>query len=128
MSVSERSFQGLLTFTPVLTCPSATSQETADVTLKIAQNPALNPYVDGLPDAVQQQLAERYAELFRIFVKHRGVVDRVSFWGVTDGDNWKNDWPVKGRTDYPLLFDRAHKPKPAFDAVIQTASAQKQAR
>ena len=108
--------------------PSATSQETADVTLKIAQNPALNPYVDGLPDAVQQQLAERYAELFRIFVKHRGVVDRVSFWGVTDGDNWKNDWPVKGRTDYPLLFDRAHKPKPAFDAVIKTASVQNPVR
>jgi endo-1,4-beta-xylanase len=102
--------------------PPATSQQTADVTLKIEQNPALNPYVNGLPDAVQQQLAERYAELFRIFLKHRGVVDRVSFWGVTDGDNWKNDWPIKGRTDYPLLFDRAGQPKPAYDAVIQAAS------
>ena len=102
--------------------PRATSQETADVSLKIEQNAALNPYVGGLPDSVQQQLAERYAELFRIFLKHRGVVDRVSFWGVTDGDSWKNDWPVKGRTNYPLLFDRAGKPKPAYDAVIQAAS------
>jgi endo-1,4-beta-xylanase len=43
----------------------------------------------------------------------------VTFWGVTDGDSWKNNWPVFGRTDYPLLFDRAGQPKPAFDAVIQ---------
>jgi endo-1,4-beta-xylanase len=102
--------------------PRATSQQTADVTLKIEQNPALNPYVGGLPDSVQQQLAKRYAELFGVFLKHRDVVNRVTFWGVTDGDNWKNDWPVKGRTSYPLLFDRAGQPKPAYDAVIQAAS------
>jgi endo-1,4-beta-xylanase len=108
--------------------PPATSQQTADVSLKVAADPALNPYPDGLPDEVQKQLAERYAELFRIFLKHRGVVDRVSFWGVSDGDNWKNDWPVKGRTNYPLLFDRAHKPKPAFDAVIREAQLQKPIR
>ena len=102
--------------------PAATSQQTADVSLKVAQNPALDPYADGLPAAVQTQLAERYAELFRIFLKHRGVVDRVTFWGVTDGDSWKNNWPVKGRTNYPLLFDRAGRPKPAFYAVIREAS------
>jgi len=101
--------------------PPATRQQTAEVTLKIQQNPALNPYVGGLPDDMQQKLAKRYADLFRIFVKHRGVVDRVSFWGVIDSDSWKNNWPVVGRTSYPLLFDRAHQPKPAFDAVIQTA-------
>ena len=101
--------------------PAATSRQTADVTLKIAQNPRLNPYANGLPDVVQQQLAKRYADLFRIFKKHAGVVDRVTFWGVTDGDNWKNDWPIKGRTDYPLLFDRACQPKPAYAAVIQVA-------
>jgi endo-1,4-beta-xylanase len=103
--------------------PRATSQNTAEITLKIEQNPVLNPYVNGLPDAVQKELAKRYADLFRIFKKHGGVVDRVSFWGLTDGDNWKNDYPIKGRTNYPLLFDRAGKPKPAFDAVIEVAKA-----
>jgi endo-1,4-beta-xylanase len=48
-------------------------------------------------------------------------MSRVTFWGVTDGDSWKNNFPVRGRTNYPLLFDREGKPKPAFDAVIQTA-------
>jgi endo-1,4-beta-xylanase len=46
----------------------------------------------------------------------------VTFWGVTDGDSWRNNWPVKGRTSYPLLFDRNYQPKPAFDAVIRAAA------
>jgi endo-1,4-beta-xylanase len=104
--------------------PRATRQQTADVTLNIAQNPALNPYTNGLPDSVQQQLAKRYADLFGVFLKHRGVVNRVTFWGVTDGDSWRNDWPIRGRTSYPLLFDRAGQPKPAFYAVIREATEQ----
>lgn len=94
----------------------------AEVTLNIEQNPALNPYANGLPDSIQQELGKRYAELFRVFLKHRGVVTRVTFWNVTDRESWLNDWPVKGRTSYPLLFDRSGQPKPAYDAVIQTAT------
>lgn len=103
--------------------PAAGRQPTADVTLNVQQNPALDPYAHRLPDAVQQQLAERYADLFRVFVKHRDVVRRVTFWGVTDGYSWLNDWPVKGRTNYPLLFDRSGQPKPAYAAVLHTAAA-----
>ncbi|MGB9031951.1 MAG: endo-1,4-beta-xylanase [Acidobacteriaceae bacterium] len=102
--------------------PPATRRQTADVTVSIQQNAALNPYVNGLPASVQQQLAKRYAELFGVFLKHRDVINRVTFWGVTDGDSWRNDWPVRGRTSYPLLFDRAGQPKPAFDAVIGAAA------
>ena len=102
--------------------PNAGRQPTADDTLKIEQNKALNPYADGLPDAVQQQLAARYADLFRVFLKHRGTVTRVTFWNVSDGDSWLNDWPVQGRTNYPLLFDRNGQPKPAYDALLRIAS------
>lgn len=102
--------------------PNAGHQPTADVTLSIAQNKTLNPYADGLPDAVQQQLAARYAELFRVFLKHRGTITRVTFWNVTDGDSWLNNWPVQGRTNYPLLFDRSGQPKPAFGEVIRVAT------
>jgi endo-1,4-beta-xylanase len=101
--------------------PRATSQQTAEITLNIKQNPALNPYAAGLPDPVQDMLSKRYEGLFRIFQKHRDVVARVTFWGVTDRDSWRNDWPVKGRTDYPLLFDREGQPKPALQAVLATA-------
>ena len=51
----------------------------------------------------------------------RAHIARVTFWGVGDGDSWLNNWPVQGRTSYPLLFDRNGKPKPAFDAVVRTA-------
>ena len=78
----------------------------------------LNPYRDGLPDSVQGALAQRYADLFAVYVRHADAISRVTFWGVADGDSWLNNWPVRGRTNYPLLFDRQHRPKPAFDAVI----------
>jgi endo-1,4-beta-xylanase len=98
----------------------------ADVSLKVKADPKLNPYANGLPDAVQEALSKQYASLFGVYLKHRGTVNRVTLWGVTDGDSWRNDWPVKGRTDYPLLFDRSGHPKPAFHAVIQQASQSSQ--
>ncbi|HEY6156636.1 MAG TPA: endo-1,4-beta-xylanase [Gemmatimonadales bacterium] len=82
-----------------------------------------DPFVDALPDSLQQALARRYAELFGSYLRHRGTVTRVTFWGVTDRDSWLNNWPVRGRTNYPLLFDRDGRPKPAFAAVIGTAPA-----
>jgi len=94
---------------------------TADVSLNIQQNTKLNPYPNGLPEDVQQALAKRYADLFAVFWKHRDVVTRVTLWGVTDRESWLNNWPVRGRTSYPLLFDRDGKPKAAFDAVLMTA-------
>jgi len=101
--------------------PRATRTNTADVSERTAAEAALNPYSGGLPEQVQQVLARRYADLFAVFLKHRDAITRVTFWGVADGDSWLNNWPVRGRTSYPLLFDRAHKPKPAFDAVAGIA-------
>ena len=101
--------------------PAAARNGSAEVSQTAAAQPQLNPYADGLPDSVQQALADRYAALFRVFLKHRDAVTRVTFWNVTDGDSWKNNWPVRGRKNYPLLFDREGKPKPAFDAVIKVA-------
>jgi endo-1,4-beta-xylanase len=101
--------------------PPATSSKGADITMNFALQAKLNPYVHGLPDSVQQASAQRYADLFAVFVKHHKDIARVTFWGVTDGDSWLNNWPVRGRTAYPLLFDRNCQPKSAFDTVIQTA-------
>ena len=78
----------------------------------------LDPWPDGLPAGVQRQLADRYAELFRIFHGRRDKLHRVSVWGVEDGMSWKNGYPIPDRTNYPLLFDRQGQAKPAFDAVL----------
>ncbi len=101
--------------------PAATRSQGAEVTLRAERRSELDPYAAGLPDSVQQALARRYAELFGVFLKHRDVIDRVTFWNVTDRESWLNDWPVRGRTSYPLLFDRRGRPKPAFDAVVAVA-------
>ncbi|MGV3763883.1 endo-1,4-beta-xylanase [Parapedobacter sp.] len=89
----------------------------------VANDPALNPYVNGLPDSVQQQLAADYGRLFRLFLKHREHISRVTFWGVNDGHSWLNHWPVRGRTNYPLVFDRDNRPKEAFFKIIDTKKA-----
>jgi endo-1,4-beta-xylanase len=78
----------------------------------------LDPYQKGLPDSVQHLLSNRYAELFSIFYKRKEKIDRVTLWGVHDGMNWKNDYPIPRRTNYPLLWDRQRQPKPALQAVM----------
>jgi Beta-1,4-xylanase len=87
------------------------------------QQAVMNPYTKGLPAAVADQHAERYRKAFEMFLRHRDVIDRVTLWGPHDADSWLNDFPVRGRTDYPLLFDRQGKPKPAFFAVLKAADA-----
>lgn len=82
----------------------------------------LDPYQKGLPANVQKQLTKRYEELFSIFYKRRDKIARVTLWGVEDGMNWKNDYPVPNRTNYPLLWDRQRKPKPALNAVLNVPS------
>jgi len=85
----------------------------------------LNPYPDALPDDVQKKLADRYAELFALFRKYKDVFSRITFWAVHDGQSWRSYMPISGRTDYPMLFDRQYKCKPAFDAVVEMAREKK---
>lgn len=99
--------------------PANSANRTADVGLRLEGNSTLNPWPDSLPAAVQTSLAKRYADLFEVFKKHSAHIDRITFWGVSDGDSWLNGWPIRGRTSYPLVFDRKHLPKPAFDAIVR---------
>ena len=78
----------------------------------------LDPYRDGLPDSVQKLLTNRYKELFKIFYSKKDKIARVTFWGVHDGMSWKNDYPIPGRINYPLVWNRSRQPKPALNAVL----------
>ncbi|HEY9510399.1 MAG TPA: endo-1,4-beta-xylanase, partial [Verrucomicrobiae bacterium] len=100
--------------------PSRNFDPSAEVSRRESGSATLNPYTNGLPPKVEQELADRYAQIFAVFLKHRDILERVTFWGVTDGQSWLNNWPIQGRTSYPLLFDRKGLPKSALDAVIQT--------
>lgn len=94
----------------------------ADVRASFEYQQKLNPYADGLPDSVNTALNERWVDFFRIFLKHEDKIKRVTFWGVSDRHSWKNNWPIRGRTNYPLLFDREFQPKPAVEEIIRMAN------
>lgn len=65
----------------------------------------------------QMKLAEKYAEIFSVLLKHKKAVSRVTFWGVYDATSW-----IGGS---PLLFDRKCQPKLAYFAVVKTAQDNK---
>ena len=98
------------------------NEEGADVTLRGEMAEGLNPYTEGLPEEMQRALANRYAEVFRLFVKYNDKISRVTFWGIDDGQSWHNNWPIRGRTAHSLLFDRSLQPKPAFWSVVDTVN------
>lgn len=102
--------------------PSPGNKVSADVALSYEYRKQLNPYSDGLPDSVAQAAHDRYAAFFKLFLKHADKIDRVTMWGLTDGHSWRNNWPVPGRTDYPLLFDRNYQPKPIVETIIKEAN------
>ena len=63
--------------------------------------------------------AEQYKMLFEIFRKHKDKITSVTFWNLSDRRSWLDDFPVKGRKDYPLLFDQNQQPKKAFWEVVK---------
>lgn len=93
----------------------------ADISLNMKLKQEFNPYADGLPKAVSDQLTQKYLQLFELFLRHSDAVERVTLWGVNDNQTWRNNWPMKGRTDYPLLFDRKNQPKEVVSKLIKLA-------
>lgn len=102
--------------------PNPYSKMGAEISLKADYHELMNPYKNGVPDSVNTAWEKRYIDFFKVFVKHRKTISRVTLWGLTDKDSWKNDWPIKGRTDYPLLFDRNYQPKPVVKKIMQNTS------
>jgi endo-1,4-beta-xylanase len=70
------------------------------------------------PDKEQQQI-EMYKRCFSIFKKYKNVISGITFWNISDRSSWLNNFPVKGRKDYPLLFDKDLKPKKAYLEIVK---------
>jgi len=69
------------------------------------------------PELEQKQI-DKYAMVFKIFRKYRKVITGVTFWNISDGYTWLDQYPVRGRKNFPLLFDRDLQPKKAFWSVV----------
>ncbi len=97
--------------------PNAWKHKGASVEDRFDLADKYNPYPNRVPEKVLQKQARRYKNIFSLFLKYSHNIERVTFWGVWDGNSWRNYLPMIGRTDYPLLFDRNFKKKPAYYAL-----------
>jgi endo-1,4-beta-xylanase len=70
-------------------------------------------------DEREAKQLEVYKTSFELFRKYKGVVSGVTFWNISDRHSWLDDFPVKDRKDYPLLFDKNLHPKKAFGEVVK---------
>ncbi len=89
----------------------------AEISQKFELMAKYNPYEKGLDKKAQKLFDQRYLDFFKIIERHKNVIARVTFWGVNDGHSWLNGWPIPGRTNYPLLFDRKNHAKPVVKDV-----------
>lgn len=101
--------------------PTPNRNTSSDIANNAAYKESLNPYTEGLPDSARIAFNQRYVDFFKLFLKHDNYVTRVTMWGVNDANSWKNGFPVRGRTDYPLLFDRENQPKSVVPILIDLA-------
>ena len=120
LAFSELGVKVMFTELDISVLPNPWELSGAEVTQnfkKFEGDKKMNPFPKNLPDSVKEKLAKRYENIFKLFVKHKDKISRVTFWGVTDKFSWLNDWPIKGRTNYPLLFDRNYKEKKAYQRI-----------
>ncbi len=99
--------------------------EGAEISTNFSYSAKMDPYRDAVPDSVQQKWNKRMLDMFGLFLKYSDVVDRVTIWGLTDNTTWLNNFPIRGRKDYPMLFDRNNQRKSVMDEMIKLAEKDK---
>lgn len=77
-----------------------------------------DPQTELTPELEQKQ-ADLYRQLFEVFRDHKQTITGVTFWNVSDKHSWLDNFPVRGRKNYPLLFDQQLKPKKAYAEIVK---------
>lgn len=119
VAFSELGVKVMITELDVSVLPFPRNIQGAEISQNVESSKDLNPYTEGLTDSVSMTLDQRYRDIFKVLYKHHEKISRVTTWGVHDFQSWKNNWPVHGRTDYPLLFDRNYQPKKIVQEIIK---------
>jgi len=84
-----------------------------------ARNRKAEDYDTEFSPAKEQQQIDVYKMCFELFRKHKEAISSVTFWNISDRNSWLDNFPVRGRKDYPLLFDKELKPKKAYKEIIK---------
>jgi GH35 family endo-1,4-beta-xylanase len=74
-------------------------------------NPAGRRREPASPEDLKAQ-ADADARLFAILIKHKDVIDRVTFWGLSDRRTWRFG-------QEPLIFDASNRRKPAYASIVE---------
>lgn len=67
---------------------------------------------------MERQQTKQYQMIFEVLRRHKDKVTGVTFWNLSDKASWLDNFPVRGRKDFPLLFDQMYQPKKAYQAVV----------
>ena len=62
-------------------------------------------------DGIKDQ-AWFYNELMELFIENADIIERITWWGVTDSQSWRSG-------GLPLLFDSRGRAKPAYYRVVE---------
>jgi endo-1,4-beta-xylanase len=123
LRIAEEGFKVMFTEVDIDVLPNPVNRHGADIDATFEFEEQYNLYTDGLPAEIQVKLVKRYAELFELFKKHEDKITRITFWGIHDGGSWLNNWPMRGRTAYPLIFDRNYQEKQDIIQVLHEIAA-----
>ena len=102
--------------------PNPYEMEGANISANFEYSKKLDPYTEGLPAEQQEKADEFWVDFFKMLLRNKENVLRVNYWCFNDANSWRNDWPVKGRTEYATLFDRKSRPKPTIQKLVDLAA------
>lgn len=115
----------LITEWDISILPRQNNRTSANVSDNMSYAQSMDPYRNGVPDSAMVKWNKRMTDMFAMFLRNKKVVKRVTVWGLDDATSWLNDFPVRGRRDYPVLYDRDMKPKAVIQEMIELAKKSK---
>lgn len=78
--------------------------------------------VDTYTPELEQKQVDQYKMIFNTFKEYKNVVTGITFWNIADNRTWLDSYPVRGRKNYPLLFDTNYNRKKAYWEVVKTVT------
>lgn len=74
---------------------------------------------DAFTQELEQLQRQQYQMIFKVLREYKDKISGVTFWNVSDRSTWLDNFPVRGRKNYPLLFDQNYQPKKVYQDVVR---------
>jgi len=82
------------------------------------RDPRESDKAEFTPELEKLQM-EKYTMIFKVFRDYKDTISSVTFWNVSDKHSWLDNFPVRGRKDFPLLFDQQLQPKKVYWEIVK---------